>query len=296
VNLKRAAFTLIELLVAMTILSIMMIVMAVALSFVARVWTVGAGSVDNVTNARLMLSLMDRDVQMMVLRRDLGAFVDSTGNPAFAFYTKVQGSPGTDTRAISLVQYLLNPATVTTAPVLWRTNCGMNFATASGVTAAVGATTTLPTTSTTQTDSLNGVVQFKYQFIDGTGALLTPAYSLTSTPPSTSSPPSGAIPPATIPFWFDYSAPGASYNPRVVVVSMVVLNNSAYNLAVKTGTMPNLISCFSTAPPGNQTYSQVWNAFLDSPNTTFLALPEAIRQGVEVFEHHIPLPITPVAL
>jgi prepilin-type N-terminal cleavage/methylation domain-containing protein len=292
--LKRAAFTLVELLVAMAVLSIMLIGMAVTLAFVARVWTAGVGTVDNLTNARMMLSLMDRDVQMMVLRRDLGAFVDSSGKRAFAFYTKVQGSPGTDTRAVSLVQYLLNPATVTTAPVLWRTNYGMNFATASGVTAAVGATSVLPTNNTTQTDSLNGVVQFQYQFIDGTGALLTPAYTLTSTPPSTSSPPPGAIPPATIPFWYDYSVPGASYNPRVVVVSMVVLNNSAYNLAVKTGTMPIVVSCFSTSSPGNQTYSQVWNAFLDSPNPAFLALPEPIREGVEVFEHHIPLPITPV--
>ena len=140
-----------------------------------------------------------------------------------------------------------------------RYNYGMNFLTTTGTIPTVGTTASLPapTNAVLQTDTLyTGIIQFQIQFIDGTGAILTPPYSLTSTPPATSSPPSGPTP-----FWFDFAVPGATYNPRSVVISMVVLSNPAYKLAIQTGTMSTVVGCFSTTVPTNQTYSQVWNGF-----------------------------------
>ena len=85
--------------VAMVVLSIMLIGLATMLGYVTRTWLNAMGSVDNFTKARLMLSLQDRDIQMMVLRPDMAAFVNNSNAaiPACAFYTRVQGNEGTTT-------------------------------------------------------------------------------------------------------------------------------------------------------------------------------------------------------
>lgn len=294
-------FTLVELLVSIGILSIMLIGLATMMGFVIKTWVAGINSVDNFTKARVVMNLLDRDIQMMVLRRDLAAFVDSsaTPNPACAFYTNVQGYTGAsttmDTRTISLVRYQLTQNA--SSSVLQRLNYGSNFIN-SGITPTIGTTTNLPKLDSSsninlQTEALSaGVVAFQWQFVDGTGAVLNPPYTLTSTPPSTSSPPTGQTP-----FWFDFVNLTGTYNPRIVVVSMVVLSTSAYRIAVQTGNVQNVVDCFSAAnaplTSTNPTYSQAWNTALTSPS--FLALPATIRDrgSVQVFERHIPLPINP---
>lgn len=298
----EAGFTLVELLVSIAILSIILLGMAAAISFVSKAWLSGSNAVDNFTKARSTLNNLDRDIQMMVMRRNVAAFVDSAANPACAFYTNVEGFPGTDTRAISLVQYVLNTTTGSASNppyTLDRNEFGMNFVPSAGTgipiaVVASGATPELTqlTPTNLQTEALSsGVIAFAWQFIDGSGKILTPPYKLSSTPPVTSP----NIPNnATTPFWFDYSNQGGTYNPRIVVVSMVVLSNRAYEIASVTSTLTNVVNCFSTATPVNQTYSQVWDGFLAAPNAAFLSLPQPLRDSgsIEVFERHIPLPIT----
>jgi prepilin-type N-terminal cleavage/methylation domain-containing protein len=299
---QERAFTLIELIASLAILSLMLIGLATMMSFVIKTWLGGINSVDNFTKARVVMSLMDRDIQTMVLRRDMAAFADQTNGAACAFYTGVQGQPGSDTRAISIVQYSLmqTPASAATSSYLQRLNYGMNY-TSAGMTPSAGNTANLiqltnnvvvaapPETLST------GVIAFQWQFVDGTGTVLNPRYStLSSTPPTTST-----LPTLPTPFWFDFSNPTGSYNPRIVVISMVVLSNSAYRLASQTGNLQNVVNCFSSvnAPltSTNPIYSQAWNAALSSPSPAFLALPAPIRdQGaIQVFERHIPLPINP---
>ena len=226
----------------------------------------------------------------MVMRRDLAAFVGNTGtNPACAFYSNVQSYTGSsttmDTRAISLVSYQLVQGA--TSSTLQRVSYGSNFA---GVIPTIGTTSSLPqlTSSNTSTETLSsGVIGFQWQFVDGTGTVLTPGYTPTGSLPSYA--PSG-----TTPFWFDYTAPGAAYNPRVVIISMAVMSYPAYRLAVTSGKLATVVSCFPATTPStpNQTYSQAWNAMLNSSTTAFLSLPAPIRSGIEVFERRIPLPIT----
>jgi prepilin-type N-terminal cleavage/methylation domain-containing protein len=289
-------FTLVELLVSISVLSLLLVAMASMTGFVAKTWLNGVNSTDNFTKGRVVLNLLDRDIQMMVMREDLPAFVDGSGNSACAFYTNVEGSPGSDTgntRSVSLVQYILN--TPTTTPTLQRVNYGMNFLSGSGVTPSIGATgLTQLGSPNVQTESVfTGIIAFQIQFIDGSGTILTPPYSLSSAPPPTST----GAPTSPTPFWFDYSNPSGSYNPRIAVVSMVVLSDSAYNIALQSGKLGTVSSDFPTTAPTNQTYSQVWNDILNPSSGTFGAnLPAPLRDGggIQVFERHIPLPlITP---
>ena len=168
----------------------------------------------------------------------------------------------------------------------------MNFLTTGGATPTIGTTgLTQLGSSSVQTENIStGIIRFQIQFIDGTGAILTPPYSLTSTPPSSSNPPSGATP-----FWFDFANPGGSYNPRIAVLSMVVINDTAYKLALQNSAyMTNLLADFPVSAPTNQTYSQAWDAILNPASGSFGSnLPAPLRdQGaIQVFERHIPLPL-----
>jgi prepilin-type N-terminal cleavage/methylation domain-containing protein len=312
---KKSGFTLVELIVSIAILSIMLLGLGQAMAFVSNLWIAGIGNVDNYTKARTIMSIMDRDIQMMVMRPDVAAFVDSTGaNPACAFYTNVQGNPGTattDTRTVSLVQFLLNPALYpapTTMPsatvlstTLGRVNYGSTFpafstttipyvsATTAGIPLTIGNTTSLPGLSTTNvpTDSVaTGVILFQWQFIDGAGNILTPKVA--------------GSPYTSYAYSYNYTAPSTSSNPRAVVVSLLVLNNAAYNLAVNTGEIATIQGLFpasglsaSASVPTNagETFSQYWNSVLNTPPAGFLALPLPIRSGLRVFQRYIPLPV-----
>ena len=301
-------FTLAELLVALAVLSIMLVGLATAMGYVSKLWLSGVGSMDNFTKARVVLNLLDRDIQMMVLRRDLPAFVDSSGNAIdsngnaiCAFYTNVQGNPGQgqltagtqNYRTLSLVQYQLSPAATT--PTLVRYNYGMDFLSSSSTTK--GATPILntpmpsslaaPTYANQGTDTVfTGIVRFQIQVIDGNGNILTP-----STNSSVAMTAGGR-------FTYDFTYPGNPLNPRIVVVSMLVLSNPAYITATQGSgaTMTQLLTDFPntlpTATP-TQTFSQYWNSIINPATGTLdTTLPPAVRSGVQVFERHIPLPLT----
>jgi prepilin-type N-terminal cleavage/methylation domain-containing protein len=320
------SFTLVEMLVAMAVFSIMLLGIATMLNYVAAGWLAGVNSADNYTTARTLLTVLDRDVQRMALRRDLAAF--ATNNvPTFAFYTSDQGytlGAANNTRTLSLVQYSL--ATSTTGSYLQRLNYGMDYLTnASGIgtnSPAFGSSTISCTNLVALTNATvvanaplenvaSGVIAFQWQFIDGTGSILTPPYtmtslpvywqgtsapySLSSAPPNTytSPPPSG-----TTPFWFDYVYPNASYNPRMLVVSIVVVSNPAFIILQQNSIyLTTLLSDFPTTLPSgqqNQTFAQYWNGLLNAGGFGS-GLPAQLRTpgAIKVFERHIPLPISP---
>jgi prepilin-type N-terminal cleavage/methylation domain-containing protein len=288
----RRGFTLVELLVSITILSIMLLFLGQAMGFVSNIWVNGVGMVDNFSKARNILNILDRDVQGMVMRPDMSAFVDGNTppNPACAFYTNVQGySANTaDTRAVSLVQYVMStPGTLT------RKNYGMNFSLpiAPAIPAIPGSLTSpnpltqLSSVTAAGTETLaTGVIEFQYQFVDGYGQILTPPYTYK---------PVGSATGTTTPFYYDYTSPTAPPNARAVVISLLVLNNSAYNLAKQTGQLANIKTIFETGTlPANQTYSQFWNGTLNPSSGTFGAsLPAPIRSGLKVFQRYLPLPV-----
>jgi prepilin-type N-terminal cleavage/methylation domain-containing protein len=293
-SLRPAGFTLVELLVSITILSLMLFTLAQVIAFVSQLWINGVGAVDNFSKARDIMSVMDRDIQQMVMRPDLKAFVDNSNstppNPACAFYTNVQGSPGTDTRSVSLVEYVPNNGGV--QGTLSRLNYGMNFTTP--IVPSVGATnlpdlSKIPTSGTTETIA-TGIIGFGYQFVDGTGTIQTPVPTMLST----------AAPTVATPYtyFYDYTAPNAAANPRAVIVSVLVLNNAAYQLATANATiMTKLQTDFSGALPANETFAQYWNGTLNPATGTLdPTLPPSVRAGLRVFQRYIPLPlVTPAS-
>jgi prepilin-type N-terminal cleavage/methylation domain-containing protein len=274
--LKAKGFTLVELLVAVTITSIILFSLAQAIGFVSQLWLNGVGAVDNLTKARDIMAAMNRDVQMMVLRPDTAAFVDKNGNPAFAFYSNVQSS-GADTRTVSLVEYTIPTGSQT----LQRLTYGMNYSNAVTPMVSTPAPTVMSQLTTgsggnmTPENMATGVLLFQYQFVNGSGTILTGA--------STSVNPT---------FTYDYINPRDPANPRAIIVSLLVLDNQGYLIASQNpAIMTSLLNLFNSAlPAAGQTYGYSWNQVLNG-GTFGPNLPTPIRSGVRVFQHYIPLPV-----
>ena len=307
----RRGFTLVELLVSLTILSLILFSLAQAVGFVSKLWINGVGAVDNFGKARDILTVMDRDIQGMVMRRDLPAFVDGVTPPApaCAFYTNTQGNPGTntlDTRAVSLVDYVPDYSSngTPTTFTLYRLNSGNNFTATNvplignGSGPLTGLTYTTGTNNTTGEENIaTGVILFGYQFVDGTGAIHTPnpdyasaaggTYKISASPESS--------PTTPINYTFDFTAPSSTANSRAVIVSLLVLSNSAVTLVNQTpGMASTLTNDFnvSVTLPSNETYGQYWSVLLNPASGTFGAnLPPTVRGGLRVFQRYIPLPL-----
>ena len=309
----RNGFTLVEILVSMTILSLILLTLGSMVGVVTQTWLNGINAGNNYTKARTMLTILDRDTQTMFLRRDLAAFTDSTGTLSLcSFYSAIQGQPAgglstPDTRAVSLVQYSLvqmpTPAAATSS-TLQRLDCGMNFQTA-GITPTVGYNTNMIQLANAAVTALppenvaDGVIAFQWQFVDGTGGLITPPYVPAGTTGS------------AVPFLFNFAQPSAVYNPRSLVVSLIVVSDNAYQLALKTGTLGKLIAQFPTQMPAAQTttptgssttystetFAKYWSGLLNPTTGTFasgagLPKPVIASGSIQVFERHIPLPLT----
>jgi prepilin-type N-terminal cleavage/methylation domain-containing protein len=258
---SRQAFTLVEVLASVSVFAMILTMMLQVVGGASSSYKTMQARVDNIEQARVVLSLLERDVQSMVLRPDVAAFVDQDGSPACAFFTRMQGFSGD--RRLSLVQYKMDASAAT--PGLARLDLGRDY-TKDGVSLPIGETNRLADLKDAQPQDLTGgIVSFQCQFLNELGELQE-KYE-----PSSSAP--GALPPS-----------------RALVVSMVVLDNESHYLVTKLGKLPYLTSKFEGgAPAAQQSYAEVWNRALREPG--FLAdLPHSVAVGLRVFERRIALP------
>lgn len=254
---RSRGFSLLELLLAMAILSMVLIFLATAVGAVTRTWQSGTARIDNFSKARVILGLLDRDLQSAVLRSDLAAFVDENGSNACAFYTQISG--GTGNRRLSLVRYgLTNTATNS---LLQRSDYGLDYTTA---TLSLANTNNLPDLTRTVTQDISdGILRFEWQFVAADGTFQTN-------------------------YRYDSAIPNSSSNTRAVVISFIALDDRALKIAYQTGTLTNLLGKFAGQPAAGQTYGAYWNTGLRAAN--FAAnLPGPLSGGVRVFERHYSL-------
>lgn len=254
--------------VAMGVLTILMAILLQATGVVSSAWKSGLARVDSESQVRTIMSLVNRDVQSLVLRRDLPAFVDSTGAPAFAFYTQVTGGNGR--RQLSLVEYFVNTST----PAQFvRAHRALDFVSSPSNPDLSLGNTNLPDTSSfhptvaapSEYEALSeGIIMFKWQGLNASGAYANS-------------------------YVYNYNAPSDSGNTRAVVVSLLILDSAAYRVASRTGSLDLLKSKFTGSPASTQTYAQYWNTLIDSP-TFGTDLPLPVRAGVRAFDLHVPLP------
>lgn len=257
------AFTLIELLVAMAVLAILLVLLGQMVSLASKIWTAGKANADNFSQARVVLGLMDRDIRSMVLRRDLASFVDASGNPACAFYTRMPG-PGQD-RKLSLVAYQMTAAA--DKPVLQRLDRGFSYTAASApFSPSYGNATTLADLAGADSQTLvEGAVRFEIQFVAADGTL-GPSYQ------------------------FDHDNPSAATNTRSVLLSLLLLDSAGLDAARSSGSLPALQAAFAGVPPAGQAYGTYWSSLIEA-GTGLSSLPEPARRGLRSFQRRVLLPV-----
>jgi prepilin-type N-terminal cleavage/methylation domain-containing protein len=266
-------FTLIEIMAAVAVLGVLVLIMGQIVGLVSDTWIAGKARVDNFTQARLALGLLDRDIQSMVLRSDVAAFKDENGADACGFYTRVLGSDSAQNRSLSLVLYTLG--TPTTTPKLLRTDYGLNFDSSSTLarTMTLGNTSTLPDLGNADANTVevaNGVILYHTEFIDSKGVYQSA-------------------------FSYDYNDPSASTNTRVMVVSMVVLDEQAYTIAETSGALNTIITQLDPdtfTPGGNKSYADAWREMINASSFSS-GLPLPVLRAIRVFERSIEIPLPP---
>jgi len=259
----RAGFTLIELLVAIAVLSIMLLLLSQMVSLASKTWSTGRARVDNFTQARTVLGLMDRDIQSCVLRRDLASFVDTGGNPTLAFLTRVS-TPGQD-RKLALVAYQMTG--LPTAPELVRHDFGYSFDSTN--TPPYGTQGSIQDLDKANAQALtDGVLRFEVQFVLADGTLSKS-------------------------FQYDYDNPSAKTNAQSLVLSLLVIDSTALKLAKDTETISVLMNAFAGNPGPNESYAAYWNDLIRS-GSGMASLPEPLRVGIKSFERHVTLPIATI--
>jgi len=170
-----AAFTLSELLVALAVMTMMLTMFTQIIGSSSAIWAEVKGSVDNYAEARDFLDGLQVDLSKAVIRRDLGAFSDTSGNPNLAFYTERAGvdAPATD-RQLQLVSYALQSSTLTTTMVLQRSVEQISWSDAGSL--SFGTSNSLPKLGSSTTDSENtvqGILAFSITFLNADGTLAT---------------------------------------------------------------------------------------------------------------------------
>lgn len=260
--IPRRAFTLLEVLVSVSILTVILLLFTQIIGVVSETWRAGVARADNFAQARVVLGLIERDVQAMVLRPDLPAFVDDSGKTACAFYTRYPGI-GTG-RRLSLISYELTGAAAD--PKLQRADYGFAFTGATGPAGPrYGDTAKLADLGeTTRQPLVEAVLAFKVQFIRVDGQLAA-AYKYNSADPL------------------------AVDNTTAVVISMVVLDSGAHGLARSSNSLSTVAATFDGAPPTGETYAQHWRGLLSSGDLP-ANIPKPVSRGLRAFERRIVLP------
>lgn len=257
-------FSLVELSVSTAVLTLFMITLVQLTGAVSNTWREGAARANNLTQARAVLGLLERDMQSMVLRSDLAAFVDEKGDPACAFYSRVQGGNGD--RRVSLVKYAVDTDTSDNISGLARFDYGLNYdpTQAGSRTLSLATTDRLPDLiNATQEEFAPGVIAIGFQFVDGEGILRER-------------------------FHFNFKDKEDIRNTRTVLVSLAVLDNHGFDLAVRSGKLERLVKTFETAP-SSAPHARNWTALVGGghlPND----IPKPVRAGIRVFEQSIALP------
>lgn len=259
---SSSGITLVELLASFSVLVILMTVMSQTVGMVSSTWRSGMARIDAFTQARTTLGLLDRDLQQIVLRPELAAFTDASGNnPGLAFYTRVQGGAGD--RGVSLVEYLVQNAT--TDPQLVRCDYGLNFDAAAASRSPSYGKANLPDLTKVEPRTLApGVVRLAYKFIDGLGV-------------------------AQDRFKYDYTNPQSQTNTRMLRTSLLVLDTGAYELLIDSGKLPTLLLDTNVLPLEGESSAECWQRLLDSASLS-KEVPAPVVKSLKVFERTYTIP------
>ena len=300
--MNRSGFTLIELLTAISVLTLMLLMVSQLVNSAATVMSTSGRHLDADTQARLLFNRMALDISGMMKRTDIdySCFKNAVSNPQvgndqMAFYSETHGyfsgasqPAGTGKADLSLVAYMVANDTTSSTPVLQRLGKGLGWEPAdTSATPAWNNVAYLPITlssrwpnlfSTTTPDAdyrTVGDLVFRMEYTYLLKPTTTQAATLSITPYY------GTTGHTTINGFKDVAA---------IVTTIAMLDNSSRKLV---NDYTNLTSSLPDAksPLTDTTYNghvaSAWNAVVNSPTfSTTVNLPKTAVSSVRVYERY----------
>jgi prepilin-type N-terminal cleavage/methylation domain-containing protein len=259
---RRKGFTLIEMMTALTVLSLMMVMLGQILQMVGMAWTNGEKNVNNFTKARAMLDMFSKDIQSGVFRNDLAAFPLAGATTSASFYTQRPGVPSTNDpeRYVSLVQYDYNPdqSTSINMTTLQRGDMAISWD-ASPTVLPFGNTTDFNGDTVTPRNTAPGVVDYKLLFVYANGTVST-TYTYSTTNPL-----------------------------RAVGLTLLVVDDQTLKL-LTTSEVTALRTAFDlpAVTTGTRSVKADWENYL-ATGMSWSSYPKSLGVGLKVFERYVPV-------
>lgn len=265
---SRPGFTILEVLVSTAILAMLVTLLFSMLGAFNDIYSSGKQSSKTQAAARTALAVATRDLEQSILRGDLpanGYGLDANNQPgdrnACYFLTLRESLPDASAstnannpaRAISRVGYHVD-----TNGVLIRSSTGLAFNNSIFSAAALGVL------APTDFALIEGVVDFRIQFLD----------------------PSGSLGPTFVPA--TATAPGSC----AATISLALMDEKT--LAIKKDSLAGFVSALrgklNVSPPAaDASYADTWRQQIDAAGF-FDGQPGSLRKGLQVFSVRVPIP------
>lgn len=264
---SRPGFTIIEVLVSTAILAMLVTLLFSMLGAFNDIYSSGKQASKTQAAARTALAVATRDLEQSILRGDLpanGYGLDAAKQPADTnacyFLTQRESLPDASAvtnknnpaRAISRVGYHV------TNGVLIRSSTGLAFNN------SIFSTTTLGALAPTDFALIEGVVDFRIQFLNPSGSLEPKFVSANAT------------------------APGSC----AATISLALMDEKT--LAIKKDGLAGFVSALrgklNVSPPAaDASYADTWRQQIDAAGF-FDGQPGSLRKGLQVFSVRVPIP------
>lgn len=264
----RSGFTILEVLVSTAILAMMVTLLFSLLSSFNEIYSSGKQSSKTQAAARTALAVATRDLEQSILRGDLpanGYGFDAANQPedrnACYFLTQRESLPDASAstnknnpaRAISRVGYH-----VASNGVLTRSSTGLAFNN------SIFSTTALGVLAPTDFALVEGVVDFRIQFVD----------------------PSGSLGPTFVP------ATATASGSCAATISLALMDEKT--LAIKKDSLTGFVSTLrgklnASPPAADASYADTWRQQIDTSGF-FDGQPGSVRKGLQVFSVRVPIP------
>jgi type II secretory pathway component PulJ len=264
---SRSAFTILEVLVSTAILAMLVTLLFSMMGAFNDIYSSGKQSSKTQAAARTALAVATRDLEQAILRGDLpanGFGLNAANQPedrnACFFLTQRESlrdasastNANNPARAISRVCYhVING-------VLTRSSTGLAFNN------SIFSTTALGVLAPTDFALIEGVVDFRIQFVD----------------------PSGSLGPTFVPA--TATAPGSC----AATISLALMDEKT--LAIKKDSLTGFVSTLrgklnASPPAADASYADTWRQQIDTSGF-FDGQPGSLRKGLQVFSVRVPIP------
>jgi prepilin-type N-terminal cleavage/methylation domain-containing protein len=293
ISQRRSGFTIVELLTAMTVLTLLLLMVNQIVSTATMAMTMSGRHLDADTQARLLFNRMATDFSGMLKRTDVdystfkGLSSPQLGNDQLAFYSETHGyfsgatqPTGSGRGDLALVAYMIANDSTTSTPSLQRLGKGLGWEPDSGGSPSWSNAAYMPITLTARWPTLFNGDQ-DYRSVGNLVFRMEYTYLLKATSTSTATF-------SVVPYLPSHSSVNGLADVAAIVVTVAMLDNPGRAIVTNYTNLESntlFVDTTSTAPVIPPT--KAWNDTINSSTfATTAGIPQRAASYVRVYERY----------